>query len=188
VGTGSREENASNKTLEPGSDAIRTDKALVANFKGASNPNSPWRGMRWWRKKPSNLSAGECMRKSALIGSIATTLLLGAASAQAGPWEDGMVAYNRGDYLPAIRLFRPMAEQGNPKAQNQIGVMYRKGEGVPRSPARAFMWFSFAAKRGDAGAKAGLRQLAKAMTPAEISQAQAMAQACAATNYRSCEY
>jgi hypothetical protein len=40
VGTGSHEENASNKTLEPGSDAIRTDKALVANFKGASNPNS----------------------------------------------------------------------------------------------------------------------------------------------------
>ena len=38
------------------------------------------------------------MRKSALIGSIAATLLLGTAGAQAGPWEDGMVAYNRGDY------------------------------------------------------------------------------------------
>jgi len=40
VGTGSHEENASNKTPEPGTDAIRTDTALVANFKGASNPNS----------------------------------------------------------------------------------------------------------------------------------------------------
>ncbi len=40
-----------------------------------------------------------------------------------------MVAYNRGDYVPAIRRFRPLAEQGNPTAQNQIGVMYRKGEG-----------------------------------------------------------
>ena len=30
----------------------------------------------------------------------------------AGPWEDGMVAYNRGDYVPAIRLFRPLAEAG----------------------------------------------------------------------------
>jgi len=144
--------------------------------------------MRWRRKKPSNLSAGECMRKSALIGSIAMTLLLGAASAQAGPWEDGMVAYNRGDYLPAIRLFRPMAEQGNPKAQNQIGVMYRKGEGVQRSPTRAFMWFSFAAKRGDGQAKAGMREVKKAMTPVEISQAQQMAQACEASNYRGCEY
>lgn len=128
------------------------------------------------------------MRKPALIGSIVTTLLLGAASAHAGPWEDGMVAYNRGDYLPAIRLFRPLAEQGNPKAQTQIGAMYRKGEGTPRSLTRAFMWFSFAARRGDPAAKAGLRGVTKTMTAAEISQAQAMADACAGSNYRGCEY
>ena len=58
---------------------------------------------------------------SSLIGAIAAAWLVGIAGAQAGPWEDSMVAYNRGDYLPAIRLFRPIAEQGNPKAQNQIG-------------------------------------------------------------------
>jgi len=127
------------------------------------------------------------MRKSALIGAIAA-LLLGNANALAGPWEDGMVAYNRGDYLPAIRLFRPLAEAGNPKAQNQIGLMYRKGERIPRSPARAFMWFSLAAKRGDARAKAELRAVSGTMTPAEISQARAMAEACAASNYRACEY
>jgi TPR repeat protein len=74
------------------------------------------------------------MRKSALMGSIAAALLLGSAAADAGPWEDGMVAYNRSDYLPAIRLFRPLAEQGNPKAQNQIGMMYRKGG---RGPAES---------------------------------------------------
>jgi len=54
------------------------------------------------------------MRKSALIGSI-VALVLGSAPASAGPWEDGMVAYNRGDYVPATRLFRPLAEAGNPK-------------------------------------------------------------------------
>ena len=75
-----------------------------------------------------------------------------------------------------------------PKAQNQIGMMYRKGEGVQPSPARAFMWFSLAAKRGDAKAKAGLRDVSKSMTPGEISQARQMAQACEASNYRSCEY
>ena len=94
------------------------------------------------------------MRKSALIGAVMASWLVGTAGAHAGPWEDGMVAYNRGDYLPAIRLFRPLAEQGNPKAQSVIGMMYRKGEGVAKSSARAFMWFSLAAKRGDARAKA----------------------------------
>ena len=100
------------------------------------------------------------MRKSGVIGCanlgsvnlgglisavIVAASLFGASGALAGPWEDGMAAYNRGDYLPAIRLFRPLAEQGNPKAQRLIGVMYRKGEGVPRSAHRAFMWFSLAA-------------------------------------------
>jgi TPR repeat protein len=129
------------------------------------------------------------MRKPRVIGGlIATAQILGSASAVAGPWEDGMAAYNRGDYVPAIRLFRPLAERGNPKAQNVLGVMYRKGEGVTRNPGRALMWFSLAAKRGDARAKAGLRDLSQTMTPEEISTAREMAQACEASSYRSCEY
>jgi hypothetical protein len=38
------------------------------------------------------MQMGECMRKSALIGTIVATLFSGIGSAQAGPWEDGMVA------------------------------------------------------------------------------------------------
>jgi hypothetical protein len=57
------------------------------------------------------------MRKPRVIGGlIVTAQILGSCIAVAGPWEDGMAAYNRGDYLPVIRLFRPLAEQGNPKA------------------------------------------------------------------------
>jgi TPR repeat protein len=85
------------------------------------------------------------MQKSGIVGSanlgsanlgglilavIFAALLSGASGALAGPWEDGMAAYNRGDYLPAIHLFRPLAEQGNAKAQRVLGAMYRKGEGV----------------------------------------------------------
>jgi len=129
------------------------------------------------------------MRKPDVIGGlIFAAFLLSASSAQAGPWEDGMAAYNRGDYLPAIRLFRPLAENGNRKAQNVIGAMYSKGEGVQRNASRALMWFTLAAKRGDAQAKARMREVSKTMTPAEISQAEAMAQACEASDYRACEY
>ena len=131
------------------------------------------------------------MRKSILYGCAVMVLAstsAGFSEARAGPWEDGMAAYNRGDYVPAIRLFRPLAEKGNPKAQSVIGVMYRKGEGVARNSARAFMWFSLAAKRGDAKAKTELRAVSKNMTPAEIAQAQAMMQACEASDYRKCEY
>lgn len=129
------------------------------------------------------------MRKWDVVGiGVAAACLLAASSAVAGPWEDGMAAYNRGDYVPAIRLFRPLAKEGNPKAQNVIGVMYRKGEGVPRSLTRAFMWFSFAARHGDAAAKAELHEVSNSMTPAEMSQAEKMMRDCEASEYRNCEY
>jgi TPR repeat protein len=130
------------------------------------------------------------MRNSVVIGGlIVSALFLGTPGvALAGPWEDGMAAYNRGDYVPAIRLFRPLAEQGNPKAQSVLGKMYRKGQGVARNPAQAFMWFSLAARRGDARARAEMREVSQAMTPQEISTANQMAQACEASNYRACEY
>lgn len=129
------------------------------------------------------------MRKPVVIGGmIVAAQIWGAAGALAGPWEDGMAAYNRGDYVPAIRLFRPLAEQGNPKAQSLLGKMYRKGQGVARNPAQAFMWFSLAARRGDARAKAELRAVSQAMSPQERSEARGMAQACEASSYRACEY
>ncbi|MDO9059575.1 MAG: hypothetical protein Q7U92_11240 [Bradyrhizobium sp.] len=129
------------------------------------------------------------MRKPVAIGGLMVAAqLLGIPVATAGPWEDGMAAYNRGDYVPAIRLFRPLAEQGNPKAQSVLGKMYRKGQGVARNPAQAFMWFSLAARRGDARASAELREISQEMTPQEISTANQMTQACEASNYRACEY
>ena len=127
------------------------------------------------------------MRKSALIGSM-VALLLGSIHAYAGPWEDGMVAYNRGDYVPAIHLFRPLAEAGNPKAQSVIGVMYRKGQGVAKSSAHAFMWLSIAAARGDAVARTEVTEMSRTMSAAELAQARAMMQACEASDYRKCEY
>jgi TPR repeat protein len=127
------------------------------------------------------------MRKWILASAILAAQLT-AFAAVAGPWEDGMAAYNRGDYVPAFRLFRPLAEQGNARAQTALGVMFRKGEGVPKNPLRARMWFSLAAKRGDVGARAGLSKLSRTLTAQEISQADAMANACEASNYRQCEY
>ena len=133
------------------------------------------------------------MRKPLGFACLVATILLGGASALAGPWEDGMVAYNRGDYVPALKLIRPVAQAGNAKAQNVMGVMYRKGEGVARNSAKAFMWFSLAAKKGDTQAKASLQEMSKEMTaaemtPAELTQAKEMMAACEASDYRNCEY
>jgi hypothetical protein len=129
------------------------------------------------------------MRRRLMIGgAILLMQALGAAFAVAGPWEDGMAAYNRGDYIPAMQLFRAMAQQGNAKAQNLLGVMYRKGEGVKRDPTRAQMWFGVAARGGDPVAREEWARLSRELGPKQTERAREMAQACEASNYRNCEY
>jgi TPR repeat protein len=123
-----------------------------------------------------------------IVAALIFALIRGSVGALAGPWEDGMVSYNRGDYMPAIRLFRPLAEKGNARAQGLLGVMYRRGQGVARSSVHAFLWLSRAAASGDPAAKAELHEVSQTMTPEELSKAREMAQACEASNYRSCEY
>lgn len=127
------------------------------------------------------------MRKALVLAGVVAIILASGAVAVAGPWEDGMVAYNRGDYMPAVKLFRPLAQAGNANAQNLMGVMYHKGEGVARSSAKAFMWFSLAAKKGDPQAKTNLQQVTKEMSSAEMVQARQMTVACEASLYRDCE-
>jgi len=129
------------------------------------------------------------MKKQMIFGGLVLAAqILGSAGAFADPWEDGMAAYNRGDYVPAIQLFRPLAAKGNAKAQHLIGVMYHRGQGVARNSVRAFAWFSLAAAHGDRDAQAKLQAVSKTLTPEELSQAREMAKACEASDYRSCEY
>jgi TPR repeat protein len=129
------------------------------------------------------------MRKLVIAGGlIATVQILGSLGTFAGPWEDGMAAYNRGDYAPAMQLFRPLARQGNAKAQAAIGTMYRKGQGVAKSSAHAFMWLSIAAARGDATARTEMTEMSRTMSRAELAQAREMMRACEASDYRNCEY
>lgn len=127
-------------------------------------------------------------RRKAIVGVIFAAQIWGGAAALAGPWEDGMAAYNRGDYVPAMQVFRAMAREGNAEAQHLVGRMYRRGEGVKRSPTRAFVWFNRAASRGNQQANAELRAMSQSMTDTELSRARAVMQACEASDYRGCEY
>ena len=87
-----------------------------------------------------------------------TTLILCASlalPAQAG-LDEGLAAYNRGDYATALKELRPMAEAGNAAAQHKLGVMYRDGQGVPQDYKEAVKWFRLAAEQGHANAQNSL--------------------------------
>jgi TPR repeat protein len=61
--------------------------------------------------------------KAFLAGGVLALALFG--SAMAGPLEDGEGAYHRGDYAEAMRLLRPLAEQGDANAQSHSAMACR---------------------------------------------------------------
>ena len=63
------------------------------------------------------------MSIKSLLAALVVSLSL-AAPGLAGPYEDGKAAYRRGDYVTALRLWRPLAEQGNALAQYYLGEMH----------------------------------------------------------------
>src|SRR5580704_6365219 len=74
----------------------------------------------------------------------------------AGPLEDAVAALDSSDYATALRLFRPLAEKGNPRAQFNLGFMYANGRGVPKNYAEALKWYRLAADQGFASAQHNL--------------------------------
>jgi uncharacterized protein len=88
------------------------------------------------------------MKTTVLTLFIGLMLAVGGGVATAGPDEDGSAAYGRGDYATALRLFRPLADQGSTQAQYKIGLMYYSGEGVAQDLAEATKWYRRAADPG----------------------------------------
>jgi len=82
-------------------------------------------------------------------------LLFSAGSAWAD-FDDGVAAYERGDYATALQEWLRLAEQGDAAAQNNLGDMYYIGEGVPENDAEAVKWFRKAAEQGLAEAQVNL--------------------------------
>ncbi len=68
-------------------------------------------------------------------------------------------AADEGNGAEALRLFRPLAEAGNPLAQYVMGRMYWEGTLVPRDAAVALGWFQKAAQNGNRDAQRMLGNL-----------------------------
>lgn len=84
------------------------------------------------------------------------TLATVAGIAGAGPLEDAASAHERGDDATAVRLLRPLAEEGNAFAQFALGFIYDTANGIPQDDAEAAKWYRKAADQGVAGAQYNL--------------------------------
>lgn len=92
--------------------------------------------VRPWRRLPSVIFAA-----AALLG-------CAVSSADAFTVRQGIVAFEREDYVEAARILAPLAAQGNAAAQFQLGLMYETGHGVPQNYTQAAYWYHRAAEQG----------------------------------------
>jgi len=71
----------------------------------------------------------------------------------------GLEAYKKGDYVTAAQEWRPLAEQGDPIDQYNLGLLYLDGHGVPQDYDEAAKWFKRSAEQGYAPAQHNLGAL-----------------------------
>lgn len=90
--------------------------------------------------------------KNIVTTAVVLSLALVAPSG-AGPFEDGLAAYGRGDHAAATHLWRPLADQRNGLAQHNAGLIYQSGRGVPQDDAAA-SWYQKAADQPTESARA----------------------------------
>jgi uncharacterized protein len=80
--------------------------------------------------------------------SLALCAALAPAHAQAAP--DPWAAWKTKDYAAALTGFKVLAENGDAKAQEQLGQMYQNGEGVAKDNVQATVWLRKAAEQRSA--------------------------------------
>jgi uncharacterized protein len=100
------------------------------------------------------LSLGSLMRRGRSVA-IATFFALGGPSI-AEPVEDAKTAFDNKDYVTAFRLWETLAEQGDAKAQENLGSMYENGLGVSEDYSEALDWLHKAADQDNAAAQGKL--------------------------------
>ncbi|MFZ3183697.1 MAG: hypothetical protein WA173_06105 [Pseudomonas sp.] len=108
--------------------------------------------------------------------SLIFVLLTGFLSTAYSGFDEGLAAANRGDFKTALSEWMPLAEQGYAKAQFNLGLMYRNGQGVPQDHKEAYAWFAVAAANGHAQAGLDRDMAAKKLTPSQLEQGQALAE------------
>ncbi len=70
------------------------------------------------------------------------------ATALPADFEAGLKAYKSGDYAGALKEWQPLADLGAPHAAYNVGLLYAKGQGVPKDFAKAAEYYKKAADQG----------------------------------------
>ena len=162
------------KAAEQGLRSAQTTLGLLYE-KGRGVTKDDAEAMKWYRKAANQ---GDATAKSNLA-----RLEAAGSTPQARDWskmttdqvrvlaDNGEVEAQRAlgnrlyqtDSAGAMRWYRKAAEQGDARAQSNLGLMYANGVGIPKDYVEAARWYRKAADQGDETAKRNLATLEKAV-------------------------
>jgi TPR repeat protein len=84
----------------------------------------------------------------------ATIAISPIASAQTPPTlVDALIRYSRLDTIKALEMLLPLAQRGDAVAQEILGFIHARGQGITADDTAAFHWFTLAADAGRAEAQ-----------------------------------
>ena len=101
-------------------------------------------------------------------------------------FNKGLDAFKSGDNTTALYEWRPLAEQGNARAQYNQGLLYENGYGVLQDNIYAHMWGNISALNQYVDGLKLRDRVEKKMTVADISIAQKLARECEKKEYKGC--
>lgn len=104
------------------------------------------------RRRRHGVCARSVPRSVAAGLAVALMLAAGAGHGAESDLENGLRAYETGDFLEAEALLAPLARTGDTTAAYHLGVMYDAGLGVPLDRGRALELFRAAAEAGNGDA------------------------------------
>jgi TPR repeat protein len=64
-----------------------------------------------------------------------------------GSFEAGQAAFDAGDYETAVKILRPLADAGNPRAQYIIGIALLRGNGLTKDQEQATSYLTLSANQ-----------------------------------------
>jgi len=84
---------------------------------------------------------------------VASLILVLVPTLPRAGWNEGIAAYQSGDYVTALEFIQPLAIKGHVAAQLKLGLMYKNGmfdygRGVVKDEAEAVSWYHKAAEQG----------------------------------------
>lgn len=143
---------------ERGDAKAQNNLGMMYHF-GQGAPKDFQKAVNWYRRAIKQGDTLAPINLSVLVKKLRAQGIWTPRLSNSATFNEGIVAFDRGDFATAFKHWRPLAKRGMVEAQHNLGNMYRHSKGVPQNFADAYRWYLKAAKQGHAASMLSLGEM-----------------------------